>query len=209
MSIYTEEALDKLNKKELITILLSLQSKVESANNEILDQVRQLNQKFSQLESENSIVKQTNSLLSKRMDNMKRQCWANAQYSRRECLEVVGIPDSVQNNELEDKVLTIFKKIGSEVSPRDIEACHRLKKGNDRVIVKFSRHKGCEQIMSVKKDLKYLNMQVGLPGNCSIFINTGLCRYYRMLSSKFKRLHDLGKISNFYISSGTINKKNI
>ena len=191
MSIYTEEALDKLNKKELITILLSLQSKVQSANNEILDQVCQLNQKFNQLV------------------DMERQCWANTQYSRRECLEVVGIPDSVQNNELEDKVLTIFKKIGSEVSPRDIEACHRLKKGNDRVIVKFSRHKGCEQIMSVKKDLKYLNMQVGLPGNCSIFINTSLCRYYRMLSSKFKRLHDLGKISNFYISSGTINKKNI
>ena len=111
MSIYTEEALDKLNKKELITILLSLQSKVESVNNEILHQVRQLNQKFSQLESENSIVNQANSLLSKRLVNMERQCWANAQYSRRKCLEVMGIPDSVQNNELEDKVLNIFKKI--------------------------------------------------------------------------------------------------
>ena len=68
---------------------------------------------------------------------MKRQCWANAQYSRREC-EVEGISDSVQNNELEEKVLTIFKKIDSEVSPRDIEACHRLEKDNDRVIIKFS-----------------------------------------------------------------------
>ena len=49
--------------------------------------------------------------------------------------------------------------------------------------------------MSVKKDLKHLKMQqVGLPGN----------RYYRMLWSKCKRLHELGKISNFYISSGTI-----
>ena len=111
MSIYTEEALDKLNKKELITILLSLQSKVESSNNEILDQVRQLNQKFNQLESEISIVNQANSLLSKRLVNMERQCWANAQYSRRKCLEVMGIPDSVQNSELEDKVLNIFKKI--------------------------------------------------------------------------------------------------
>ena len=37
--IYTEEALGKLNKKALITVLLSLQSKVESAYNEILDQV--------------------------------------------------------------------------------------------------------------------------------------------------------------------------
>ena len=59
------------------------------------------------------------------------------------------------------------------------------------------------QIMSVKKDLK----KVGLPGNRSIFINTSLCSYYRMLWSKCKRLHDLGKISNFYISSGTIKVK--
>ena len=188
---------------------------MESANNEILHQVRQLNQKFSQLESEDSIVKQANSLLLKRLVDMERQCWANAQYSRRECLEVVGIPDSVQNNELEDKVLTIFKKIGSEVSPRDIESCHRLKKDNDRVTVKFSGRKDCEQIMSVKKDLKHLKMQeVGLPGNCLIFINTSLypyyCSlypYYCMLWLKCKRLHDLGKISNFYISSGTIKVK--
>ena len=62
MSVYPEEALDKLNKKELITILLLLQSKVEFANNEILDQVRQLNKKFSQLAVENSAVKQANSL---------------------------------------------------------------------------------------------------------------------------------------------------
>ena len=108
---------------------------MESANNEILDQVRLLNQKFSQLESENSIVKQANSLVLERLVDMERQCWANAQYSRRECLEVVEIPDSVQNNELEDKVLTIFTKIGIKVSPRDIEACHRLKKDNDSVIV--------------------------------------------------------------------------
>ena len=205
MSIYTEEALDKLNKKDLITILLSLQSKVESANNEILSQVRQLNQKFSQLESENSVVKQANSLLSKRLE---RQCWANAQYSRKMCNEVVGIPDSIQNNELEGKVLIIFKKIGSEISPRNIEACHRRKKDNDRVIVKFSRRKDYEQIMSVKKDLKHLKMQeVGLPGIRSIFINIGVCPYYRMLRSKCKLLHDLGKITNFYISNGTIKVK--
>ena len=65
MLIYTEEALGKLSKKELITILLSLENKVESASNKILDRVRQLNQKFSELESENSVVMQANSLLSK------------------------------------------------------------------------------------------------------------------------------------------------
>ena len=62
--------------------------------------------------------------------------------------------------------------------------------------------------MSVKKDLKHQKMQeVGLPGNCSIFINTSLCPYYCMPWLKYERLHDLGKISNFYISSGTIKVK--
>ena len=139
---------------------------------------------------------------------MERQCWANAQYSRRECLEVVGIPDSVQNNELEDKVLTIFNKIASELSPCDNETCHCLEKDNDRVIVKFSQRKHCEQIMSVIKDLKHQKMQeAGLSGNRSNQVITILCPYYRMLWSKCKRLHDLGKISNFNISSGTIKVK--
>ena len=59
---------------------------------------------------------------------------------------------SVNNNELEVKVLIVFQKIGCELSPRDLEACHRLRKNSDRVIVKFSRRKDCEQIMSVKKN---------------------------------------------------------
>ena len=39
---------------------------------------------------------------------MESEYWSNVQYPRRECIEVVGIPNSVKNNELEDKVLTIF-----------------------------------------------------------------------------------------------------
>ena len=51
---------------------------------------------------------------------MERQCWANAQYCRSECSKGVGIPNSVNNNELEDKVLTVFQKTGCELSPRDL-----------------------------------------------------------------------------------------
>ena len=114
-----------------------------------------------------------------------------------ECIEVVGTPNSVNKNELEDQVLTVFKKIGYELSPRDLEACHRLRKNSDRVIVKFSHRKDCEQ-MSVKKDLKKVKMQdIGLSGNQSIFINTSLYPCYRMLWSKCKRLHELDNITNF------------
>lgn len=39
MPVNTEEALDKLNERELIRILLSLQNKTKSANKHILEEV--------------------------------------------------------------------------------------------------------------------------------------------------------------------------
>ena len=92
-------------------MVISLQSKETEKNDLILQEICNLNDKFSQLESENVVIKKANSLLAKRLVDMERQCWANAQYSRRECIEVVGIPNSINNNELEDKVLIVFQKI--------------------------------------------------------------------------------------------------
>ena len=128
---------------------------------------------------------------------MERQCWANTQYSRRECLEVAGIPRDVSNENLESKVLEVFSKVGWEILSRDIEACHRLT-NNDRVIVKFLRRKDCNQVLSVKRDIRKIKLEnIGLRGSNSIFINPSLCPYFKMLWSKSKRLLDLGKINHF------------
>ena len=156
MAAYTEGTLDKLSKKELFEITLSLQNKVEpytNVNNDALEEIRKFNENFVKLESEINIVKKVNALLNKRVIDMERQCWANAQYSRRECLEVASIPRDVSNENLESIVLEVFSKVGCEILSRDSEACHRLT-NNDRVIVKFLRRKDCDQVMSVKRDLR-------------------------------------------------------
>ena len=36
----------------------------------------------------------------------------NAQYSKKECLEAVGLPYQVDDNQFETKVLQIFEKVG-------------------------------------------------------------------------------------------------
>ena len=77
---YTEEVLNKLNKGELTGMVISLQIKETEKNGLILEEIRKLNNKFSQFESENVVIKQANSLLSKRLVDTERQCWANAQY---------------------------------------------------------------------------------------------------------------------------------
>ena len=81
MAAYTEGALDKLSKKELIGITLSLQNKVEqytNVNTDALEEIRKFNENFVKLESEINIVKQVNTLLNKMVIDMERQCWANA-----------------------------------------------------------------------------------------------------------------------------------
>ena len=124
MAAYTERTLDKLSKKELIGTTLSLQNKVEqytSVNKDALEEIDKFNENFVKLESEINIVKKVNTLLNKRVIDMERQCWANDQYSRRECLEVAGVPRDVSNENLESKVLEVFSKVDCQILSRDIE----------------------------------------------------------------------------------------
>ena len=57
MSKYTEESLDKLLKKDLISILLSQQTEMDAANNKIMDQICKFNENFEKLQSELTVAK--------------------------------------------------------------------------------------------------------------------------------------------------------
>ena len=49
MTTYSEDALRKLNKDDLIGIALSLQGKMESSNAKVLEELKLLNDKFDKL----------------------------------------------------------------------------------------------------------------------------------------------------------------
>ena len=78
MASYTNDSLDKLRKQDLVSIVLSLQSKLDEANNEantkVLGEVRNLSDTITNLSSELSITKNVNTLLSSRLVTLKRQC---------------------------------------------------------------------------------------------------------------------------------------
>ena len=78
MASYTNDSLDKLRKQDLIPIVLSLQSKLDEANNEannkVLREVGNLSDTITNLSSELSITKNVNTLLSSRLVTLKRQC---------------------------------------------------------------------------------------------------------------------------------------
>ena len=147
-----------------------------------------LTENYKKLESDVSVSKTVSSLLTDQMNNVEKQCWGNAQYSRRECLEVVGIPSLIKIKDLEGKVCSVFNRIGVAINPDDIEACHRLH--NDKeTIVKFSRRKLWKQVLREKKELKNVDpSKFDLPKGSALFINESLCSFYKMLWNKCKKL---------------------
>ena len=77
MATYTNESLDKLYKRELIPIVLSLRNKLDEANNsktELLDEIRKLNDKFDKLQSDECVTKNVDNLLLSRLVDTDRQC---------------------------------------------------------------------------------------------------------------------------------------
>ena len=53
------------------------------------------------------------------------------QYGRRNNIESTGIPDTVQDNELENKAIGIFDVIGVEANSADFEDCHKVGKSKN------------------------------------------------------------------------------
>ena len=73
MSSCTEENLDKLLEKDLIVIVLVMQSQMSTNSAEVLEEIRKLNSKFNILQPDLLVTKEVNSELSSRLVNMERQ----------------------------------------------------------------------------------------------------------------------------------------
>ena len=52
MATYTNESLEKINKRDMINIVLSLQSKLDEANKHVVEEIRKLSDAILKLQSE-------------------------------------------------------------------------------------------------------------------------------------------------------------
>ena len=150
-----------------------------------------------------SFTKKANTLLSERFQTTKKQCWANAQYSRRECLEISSIASSVSENDLEDVVCKAITRASVEVFDKDIEDCHQVGK-RGQTIVKFCTRKVSMHVLNVRKNLTKYPWRTG---QGKLYVNQNLCSYYIVLWSKSKSLHKMGKTFSHYVSNGTVKIK--
>ena len=126
---------------------------------DITDKLNSLNIRFEyfikkddKLNSELLISKNCISLLLKRITNLERNALNNAQYVRRETIEINPIPQSIPTTDLENKICQVLSLTGTTVTSDNLQACHSMK-NKEKVIVKFKDRKERNKVVFNWKEL--------------------------------------------------------
>ena len=201
------------NTKELFLRILE---KLDEYENKI----EVLNDNFIKEKTENLMMKNEinnlkidNNKLNSELTNLNEEIYyidckviENNQYARRESVIISGIPEYIDQNNLEENVLHILRSIGlTSLSSYNISACHRLmKKNKDRhpaqTIVRFTNRKIVNYCLNNRDKLfqqrNYLKMNL---------------RFYESLCASNKKVYDkcfdlkkYGLITDFYIRNGFV-----
>ena len=169
----------------------------------LTNQLAEVNKTLERMESQLEFLETINNTLKKCITCLEKQCWRNGQYSRSECVKIVRIPDSTK----EIKVCELIGKVtGINVNQGCLKSCHPLPSDQkkSKIIVKFSRQKGGESVLGNKSKKKIFIPQSTDVDSDKASINESLCRYYKFLCSKCKRLWTEKWIEAFWVNNGQI-----
>ena len=126
---------------------------------------------------------------------LERKCWSNEQYSRRECLEIFGMPSDTEASKLEETGLKVFEKLDVDIDPKNVDCCHWLKTRNSSKKMMMKKKRCWQNTSSLKKtSLNLESMGISRP----IFINDSLCAYYKSSGPNVKSCG----LTNIYMDFG-------
>ena len=158
---------------ETATLIMNLEKKMTSRfdglDNELLN-LRDLIIKNLQVENER--LRKKVDVLENKILTLESEHTLLEQYGRRNNIETTGIPYSVPDQNLEEKVVDILNEITGNVSPKDIEACHCV------AVSKIAQRKQFS-VLNIKKHAKKAlisrkNLSKSSSPNCKVFINENL-----------------------------------
>ena len=139
-TLFLEAILKGLNNPDLIKLVLQLESEMNCDIKELTSEIRELGTQMKKVEADVAIVKYVNQKNVNQQVKMGRKCWTNVQYSRQECLEVLGIRTSIPNDLLKLMSRKVYINLEFMWRGKTFRQCHRLK-DNYRAIVKFTTGK--------------------------------------------------------------------
>ena len=204
----SEAVLNSLKKTELVQKILDLKGKVivdadlHKLSNQIfklMEATDQISLENRKLRSELSITQNVNSRLEEKIINLEKNQAKGEQYSRRDNVELSGIPNSIPDEDLENMVINICKESGivDSLSQGIVEVMIK------RVIGKFVNRKNAEALL---KDKKWISGKSfgHLHVTNKVFVSVSLCPYYRYIWGKCKDLQRQGKVHHVFCLGGIV-----
>ena len=179
--VRTRSQLENLSKEELIEELITvddISSKLSDLSNRFDDFLR----RFEVVSSDLAIARNCNKLLTERVVQLERNAVTNAQYHRRESVEVNPVPPSISDEELEVSICKTLSLTEHEVKPKDLQACHRLKT-KESVTVKFKCRKLKRRVLVNAKNLRNKSKDLRqLTFSGKLFISDSMCHENHQLA---------------------------
>lgn len=117
------------------------------------------------MEPDIAIVKNFNNILLKQVLSAERKVWRTNQYSRREFVEILRVPASVDHKELKPTICKVLQHIGVDI----------IEERTESILVNFSRRKDCQKVMRLKSELSNSEpSDTGFPEGTKLFRNKSL-----------------------------------
>ena len=144
-------------------------SRFDGLDNELLNLKDAI---IKNLQVENEHLRKKVNVLENKILTLESEHHSLEQYGQRNNIEITEIPDSVPDQNLEEKVVDSLNEITVNVSPKDIEVCHCvgvLKNSSKKTIGRFINRKHAKKALLSRK-----NLRKGSSPNCKVFINENL-----------------------------------
>lgn len=192
----TENITTKFSTVETSLIELKQgQSELTKALDFFSSKFDELNKTVHDLKSENRELKKDNGVLKDRVGGLETRLNELDQYHRRVNLEIAGVPE-VQGENVKEIVAKVIQHVApnhANVSPTDIDVCHRMGKKSEAagnpppraIIVRFTTRRARDAVYEGKKKLKSMTSRdLGCREERKVYINENLLPSTKVLLSR-------------------------
>ena len=228
-----------MQREEMVNYAVELGSTITELRNHLLDPktgiVPTLQRQVTMLHSQLEVSQKINQALMKQLGIVERITTENAQYARRETLELHGIPESFGEGEtLECNVIKLVNDLISpeknadatpgaipgagdanyaeavsktkKLDKRNFHTIHRLYKKN-RVILKFTNRRDAQMVIAKKAELKKQEVKNKHHLKNPVFLNESMCAPIKRLFYQCKKLKEANKLAYYSFFNGTLKVK--
>ena len=130
---------------------------------------------LKKLQDENAQLKETIANLQHKVIILETATNSVEQYDRRNNIEITGIPDDIEDKNLEHSVIEIFIAADIQIFHNDIEDCHRIgksKSNSKKTIVRLVNRKYCKQMLYNRRKFENFDGSgIGM-SNTKIFVTS-------------------------------------